>query len=82
MDKMKVHVEGIGEVQVNQGSRLKDIAREAYKDEYRKYLGAKINNEVFNLNTFAREGESIEFFDISDEDGYRIYTKKIGRAHV
>ena len=44
MDKMKVHVEGIGEVQVNQGSRLKDIAREAYKDEYRKYLGAKIKD--------------------------------------
>lgn len=82
MDKMKVHVEGIGEVQVNQGSRLKDIAREAYKDEYRKYLGAKINNEVFNLNTFAREGESIEFFDISDKDGYRIYTKTISAVFI
>lgn len=82
MDKMKVHVEGIGEVQVNQGSRLKEIAREAYKDEYRKYLGAKINNEVFNLNTFAREGESIEFFDIRDKDGYRIYTKTISAVFI
>lgn len=79
---VKVYVENIGEFEVDENTQLKDISRLAYKDEYKKYLGAKINNEVFNLNTVVKENDQIEFFDITDKDGYRIYTKTISAVFI
>lgn len=79
---IKVHVKGIGEIEVEKGIQLKDISKEIYRGEYKKYLGAKIGNEVFNLNTIAQENDVIEFFDITDKDGYRIYTKTISAIFI
>lgn len=79
---IKVHVKGIGEIEVEKAIQLKDISKEIYRGEYKKYLGAKIGNEVFNLNTIAQENDVIEFFDITDKDGYRIYTKTISAIFI
>lgn len=81
-ENVKVYVKDAGEFVVDKKTQLKDISKLVYKDQYKKYLGAKMNNEVFNLNTVVRENDKIEFFDITDKDGYRIYTKTISAVFI
>lgn len=81
-ENVKINIKGIGKMTVDSKSKLKDIAEEVYKDDYRKYLGAKMRNEIFNLNTTVMEDDHIEFFDIGDKDGYRIYTKTISAIFI
>ncbi len=79
---VKVYIKDIGEIEVDEKIQLKDVSKKIYKDKYKRYLGAKINNEVFNLNTVVRDNDRIEFFDITDKDGYRIYTKTISAVFI
>ena len=68
---LTVFVEGVGEVLIGEEAKLKDIAKKAFGSNYRKYLGAKIKNEVFNLNKTVENHMYIKFLDITDIDGYR-----------
>lgn len=81
-DKVKICVEGIGEIELEKGKELKDLAIKVFGDEYRKYLGAKINNEVFNLGKIIEEDINVKFLDITDIDGYRIYTRTISAVFI
>lgn len=51
---IKVNVEGVGEFIVNEGSTLQEVAIKAYGNDYKKYLGARINNEVYHLHKSQR----------------------------
>jgi len=79
---IKVNVKGVGEVTVDEGSTLQEVAIKAFKEDYKKYLGARINNEVYHLHKIAKNGMNIEFLDISHEDGYRIYTRTISLVFI
>lgn len=81
-NKIKLHVEGKGEISVEKDTALKDIAKIIFEGDYKKYLGAKINNEVFNLSKTIEENMNINFLDISDVDGYRIYTRTISAVFI
>lgn len=81
-DKVKICVEGIGELELKKGKDLKDVAIKVFGDEYRKYLGAKINNEVFNLGKIIEGDINVKFLDITDIDGYRIYTRTISAVFI
>lgn len=80
--RLKVYVEGIGDISIQDGARLEDISKKAFGEEYKKYFGARINNEVFNLNKRIYEELDIKFIDIRDIDGYRIYTKTISAVFI
>lgn len=77
-----VNVEGLGEIKVKEGSTLQEVAIEAFKEDYKDYLGAIINNEVYHLHKPAEDGMNIRFFDISHKDGYRIYTRTISLVFI
>lgn len=80
--KATVFVEGVGEILIEEGSTLKDVAELAFQKDYKSYLGARIKNEVFNLNKVIENHMYIKFLDISDKDGYRIYTKTISSVFI
>ncbi|WP_313757352.1 nucleoside kinase [Tissierella sp.] len=80
--KIKLNVEGKGEILVQKGMILKDVAKLVFEEDYKKYLGAKINNEVFNLSKAVEDSTDISFLDIRDVDGYRIYTKTISAVFI
>ncbi|HZK33189.1 MAG TPA: nucleoside kinase [Tissierellaceae bacterium] len=80
--EIKINVKGMGEVFVEKGAALKDISKDIFKEDYKNYLGAKINNEIFNLNTKVEEFLEVEFLDISNVDGHRIYTKTISAVFI
>ena len=80
---MKIYVENIGEyISLKEGTNLKEATEIVFKEKHKKYLGAKINNEVFNLNKMAEDGMSINFLTIEDTDGYRIYTRTISAVFI
>lgn len=79
---IRVNVKELGEVLVKEGATLQEVAMKAFGDDYKKYLGARINNEVYHLHKKAKDGMSIEFLDIGYEDGYRIYTRTISLVFI
>lgn len=82
MEKISVNVIGYGEVVLNKGATLLDLSKEVYKDGYKRYLGARINNEIYNLTKAIEDSMEILFLDIKDVDGYRIYTKTISAIFI
>lgn len=75
--KIKINVISLGEFQVEKGISLLEISKLVFNKDYKKYLGARINNEIFNLYKEINEDVDILFIDNRDVDGYRIYTKTI-----
>ena len=53
-----------------------------FGDTYKEYLGARIENEIYHLNKHVKEDMKIEFLDIKDEDGDRIYSKTISAVFI
>lgn len=53
--KIKVHVEGIGEVLADEGYKLEKLSKKVFGKDYRKYIGARINNKIYNLQKYRRK---------------------------
>lgn len=81
-NKIKVDINGIGEIEVENGITLLEISKKVFKDDYKAYLGARINNEIFNLYKKIESPVKINFIDNRDVDGYRIYTKTITAVFI
>lgn len=79
---VKVKVKGKGQFQVEKDSNLLSLSKLVYEDEYKRYLGARINNQIFNLSSTVNQGMEVEFLDNRDVDGYRIYTKTITAVYI
>lgn len=79
---IKVNVLGYGDVTLSNNVSLFELAKNLYKGNYKEYLGARINNQIFNLNSQVEDGMEIQFLDNKDVDGYRIYTKTISAIFI
>lgn len=82
MEKIKVNVVNCGEFEVEEGINLLDLSKIVFGSEYQKYLGARINNEIFQLKKPVKNGMDILFLNNHDVDGYRIYTKTISAVFI
>ncbi len=81
-DTVKVYVEGKGEVIAKKDWNLKDLSRKVYGEDYKKYLGARIDNEVVHLYNNIEEEKYIKFIDIKDKDGHKIYTRTLSAIFI
>ena len=79
---IKVYVEDIGEIMVPENSKLEDVLKIAKGADYKRYYGARVDNQVLHLNKDLKEGMNIRFIDIEDVDGHRIYTKTISAVFI
>ncbi len=79
---MNVEVEGFGEIQIEKGTTLLEIAKKVYQEDYKKYLGARIGNEIWPLYKSPVDSANIQFIDNRDVDGYRIYTRTISAVFI
>lgn len=82
LDKIKVNISNYGELSVDPEISLMDISKVVYGEDYKKYLGARINNEIWPLYKSPNDNMSIQFIDNKDVDGYRIYTKTISAVFI
>src|SRR5699024_12372889 len=80
--KINVNVLGFGDVEVDNNTTLRQLSKKLFQDTYKKYLGARINNQIYNLREIVKEGMEIKFLDYKDVDGYRIYTKTITAIYI
>lgn len=86
---MNVIVKNIGKdnksknVQVMQNETAYDLLKRMYGDEYNKYLLVKVNNTLKELsyNKFY-ENDEIEFLDIKNPDGMRVYIRTLSFIYI
>jgi uridine kinase len=72
---VKVKINGKTEIVIKQGSTLSELSKN-YEDIYiSPIMGAMVNNEVKGLMHEINEPCSISFFDMTSEDGARIYRR-------
>ena len=79
---IKVNIVGLETIEVEKGIKLLALSQKVFGEDYKKYLGAKINNRIYNLDKKVEENSSIKFIDNTDVDGYRIYTKTISAIFI
>ena len=57
---------------VKEGTQIKELLDES---KYKGIIGARFNNEIKSLNYKLKESGTLEFIDMTDKDGMRIYRK-------
>lgn len=80
--ELSLNIMGSGRITVEEGLTLLEISKKVFGEDYKKYLGAKIDNRIYNLRKVISEDKSIEFLDNRDVDGYRIYTRTISAVFI
>ncbi|MDF2677905.1 MAG: hypothetical protein K0Q97_2239 [Bacillota bacterium] len=62
---------------------LYDLTKHIYNDKYNKYLAVKINNKIQELSSHClKEGDKVEFLDIKDNDGHKIYVRTLCLIYI
>ena len=81
---MKVKLVVTNEViEVYENETLYQILMRVHKNDYFKYLGAKVNNKLKGLcSRDFKENDKIEFIDITNSDGRRIYVRTLSLIYV
>lgn len=82
MENVKVVVKGIGKLEVREGTTLEELSKQIYGDNYKKYFGAIIENEIESLNKKVSNGEEIKFIGIENKDGLKIYIRTLSAIYV
>lgn len=82
--KFYIENDGIGEIVIESEEEpiLEDVTKNVFKDDYKRYLGARINNTIYNLRKKAKDGMKIKFLTIEDVDGYKIFIRTITAIYV
>lgn len=80
--KIKVFVDGIGAVYVREDASLEEVSKQVYGSNHKRYLGARVSNQIYHLRKKVRENMYIRFLDNSSQDGYRIYTRTISAVFI
>lgn len=69
-------------IEINENESLFDVLKKHRKD-YQKYMGIKVNNRLQDLvNAEFEENDNIEFLDITDKDGLRIYVRTLTLIYI
>ena len=81
---MKIRLADRGEtIEVYENETLYHILMRVHKNDYYKYLGAKVNNKLKGLcSKDFKDNDIIEFIDITNPDGHRIYVRTLSFIYV
>lgn len=70
-------------VELKSNESLLEFLKRKYKDEYCDFLGIKVNNKLQELmNAEFKENDNIEFLNIKDRDGHRIYVRTLSLIYI
>lgn len=72
MDKIKITFPNGTKKEYNKGITYYEISQDQKKKK-NSVLGVKVNNEITDLNTKALHDAKVDFFDVQDLAGYKIY---------
>ncbi len=70
-------------IKIDKNESLFELLKRTYKEDYSKYLGIKVNNRLQELmNAEFIENDKIEFLNIMDRDGHRIYIRTLSLIYI
>lgn len=70
------------EIEINENEKLLDVLKK-HSSDYQNYLGIKVNNKLQDLvNAEFKENDNIEFLDITNKDGHRIYVRTLTLIYI
>lgn len=81
MAELKIKI-GESDRMFEKGTSLQEMAREEFGEQYRNYLGARIDNRIYPLQHVPEKDVDVEFIDITNVDGYRIFTKTVSCVFI
>lgn len=71
------------QVHYDNHSSLYELIKDIYKENHKKYLAVKVNNKIQELGINGiKDGDKIEFLDIKDNDGHRIYVRTLCLIYI
>lgn len=76
---MKIKIKNKNEYyEVKENEQLYDVVKKIYINDYNRFLAVKVNNKLQEL-VYAkfRDGNTIEFLDITNNDGRKIYVRTL-----
>lgn len=65
------------EKNVPEGISLAELSKEYQKDFISTIIAAKVNNDIKELNFSLNESARVEFLDLTNDDGMRIYRRSL-----
>jgi len=80
-------IELVGEINkiidIDENESLFSLLKRTHKYDYNKYLAIKVNNKLQELDSAQfKENDKIQFIDITDEDGHRIYVRTLTLIYI
>lgn len=70
-------------VEISEGENLYSLVKKLYPNDFKKILAVKVNNKLQELTSAEfRENDKIEFIDIKDNDGMRIYVRTLSLIYI
>jgi len=84
---MKIKLVGekneIIDIDIDENKSLLCLLKEIHKNDYNKFLCIKVNNKLQELGSAKfNENDKIEFIDITNEDGHRIYVRTLTLIYI
>ena len=59
------------------GTSYLDVAKDSYFDDYKNFVGVKVNNNFAELHDVVKEDVNVEFFDVTTKDGNKYYVRAL-----
>ncbi|NLD47774.1 MAG: nucleoside kinase [Clostridiaceae bacterium] len=77
LDLIKVVFPDATEREVLEGISLLELSRECENDYKSTIIAAKVNNDIKELSFHLYDSSNVEFIDITNDDGMRIYKRSL-----
>ncbi len=77
MSLINVNIAGGETIRVEAGTKLSEIAKKYKPESGEPILVAEINNDLQELHREVTDDCTVEFLDITDSNGYRVYQRSV-----
>lgn len=74
---ISVTLPGRREVTVKQGTALQELCKEYQKEYLSDIIAARVDNDIKELNYVLTKDCKVQFIDLTDVDGFRIYQRSL-----
>lgn len=71
------------QIEIKEQMPLYEVAKNLYSEDYNRFLAVKVNNRLQELSSVCyKEDDIIEFIDIKDNDGHKIYVRTLCYVYI
>ncbi len=79
---IKIQIENQKEIEVSEGTTLLELSKQIEKDHPSIIVAAKVNNRLRELGYALHKDSELEFLDLTNSDGNRIYQRSLAFVFI